>query len=175
MSTTTLPTSESARTSANRGGKYLTFGLGHEEYGLEILKVREIIGLMQITAIPRLPAHVKGVINLRGQVISVVDLRARFGMPAVEKTEATCIIVVETQQDVRKLSTGIIVDRVSEVLTIANENVQEAPRFGGAISTDFIMGLGKVGATVKILLDINKILTAADCAETNRGAEVSAN
>ena len=145
--------------SASRGGKYLTFCLGKEEYGLEILKVREIIGLMEITAVPRTPPHVRGVINLRGQVISVVDLRAKFGMEPTEKTDQTCIIVVEIRQsDARTLSTGIVVDRVSEVLDIPGENVEDAPEFGAAVDADFILGMGKVGQAVKILLDIDRVL-----------------
>ena len=144
---------------ASRGGKYLTFCLGKEEYGLEILKVREIIGLMEITAVPRTPPHVRGVINLRGQVISVVDLRAKFGMEPTEKTDQTCIIVVEIRQsDARTLSTGIVVDRVSEVLDIPGENVEDAPEFGAAVDADFILGMGKVGQAVKILLDIDRVL-----------------
>lgn len=151
---------KAARAIVNRGGKYLTFALGREEYGLEILKVREIIGLMEITAVPRTPGYVKGVINLRGQVITVVDLRAKFTMPAVEKTDQTCIIVVEISLEGRKLNTGIIVDRVSEVLDIAGEKIEEPPSLGSDESSDFILGMGKIGDSVKILLDIDKVLTA---------------
>lgn len=156
----------------SRGGKYLTFCLGKEEYGIEILKVREIIGLMDITAVPRTPSYVRGVINLRGQVISVVDLRAKFAMPTTERTEQTCIIVVEVRHpaDGRKLSTGIVVDRVSEVLNIPGDNVEDAPTFGASIRTDFILGMGKVGQAVKILLDIDRVLSAADLAELERSA-----
>jgi purine-binding chemotaxis protein CheW len=143
---------------ANRGGKYLTFALGKEEYGLEILKVRELIGWLDITALPRTPAYVKGVVNLRGRVIVVMDLRAKFAMESAAKTDQTCIIVVEIAHKGSKLSTGIIVDRVSEVLEIPGENIQEAPTFGTAIDTDFILGMGKVGEAVKILLDIDKVL-----------------
>jgi len=107
----------------NKEGKYLTFALGAEEYGLEILKVREIIGYMNITAVPQTPAPIKGVINLRGQVIPVVDLRTTFGMETAEVTEQTCIIVVEITQGQRKFSTGIVVDRVQEVLDIAGHNI----------------------------------------------------
>jgi purine-binding chemotaxis protein CheW len=142
----------------NKGGKYLTFALSHEEYGLEILKVREIIGYVGVTAVPRMPPHIKGVINLRGQVISVIDLRARFGMPPAEQTDQTCIIVVEIKKEGRKLSTGIIVDSVSEVLSIASENIEPSPEFGLCVETDFILGIGKIGARVKILLDIDKVL-----------------
>jgi purine-binding chemotaxis protein CheW len=149
---------------AVRGGKYLTFALGKEEYGLEILKVREIIGYMEITSVPRTPSHVKGVINLRGQVISVIDLRSKFGMESAERTEETCIIVVETRQQGRKLSTGLIVDHVSEVLDIAAEKIEEPPSFDAAVDTDFILGMGKIGESVKILLDIGRVLGAEDVA-----------
>ena len=141
-----------------RGGKYLTFALGKEEYGLEILKVREIIGYMEITAIPRTPSYVKGVINLRGQVISVVDLRAKFGMDIAQKTEQTCVIVVEIRTGGRKVSTGIIVDRVSEVLEIASDSIEPAPEFDAGVETQFILGMGKIGDSVKILLDIDRVL-----------------
>jgi purine-binding chemotaxis protein CheW len=143
-------------------GKYLTFALGAEEYGLEILKVREIIGYMDITAVPQTPSHVKGVINLRGQVIPVVDLRAKFGMEAVEVTDETCIIVVEISQRQRKFSTGIVVDRVQEVLDIDGSDIEEAPQFGASVDTDFILGMAKIGESVKILLDIDKVLTNED-------------
>lgn len=142
----------------DRGGKYLTFALGREEYGLEILKVREIIGYMEITAVPRSPGYVKGVINLRGQVIHVVDLRSKFAMEAADRTEETCIIVVETRSNGRKLSTGIVVDRVSEVLDIPNDRIEDPPAFGDAVSTAFILGMGKINDSVKILLDIDKVL-----------------
>jgi purine-binding chemotaxis protein CheW len=134
--------------------------LGKEGYGLQILKVREIIGYMDITAVPRTPGYVRGVINLRGQVISIVDLRAKFAMPAVERTEETCIIVVEITQPAsgRTLSTGIVVDRVAEVLNIAADAIEPAPSFGGSVDRQFILGMGKVGQTVKILLDIDKVL-----------------
>ena len=167
-------TTETLTTSAahQRGGKYLTFALGKEEYGLEILKVREIIGYMDITAVPRTPSYVKGVINLRGQVICVVDLRAKFEMELAERTDQTCIIVVEIRNGGRKLSTGIIVDKVSEVLTIPGENIEDPPTFGNVVSSDFILGMGKIGEAVKILLDIDQVLdsdavtAAADLART---------
>lgn len=151
------------RSASARAGKYLTFALGKEEYGLEILKVREIIGFMDITAVPRTPPYVRGVINLRGQVIAVVDLRAKFDMEPTQKTEQTCIIVVEIRQDGRRLNTGIVVDRVSEVLDIAGEKIEDPPRLGASVDTDFILGMGKIGDSVKILLDIDKVL-AGDAA-----------
>lgn len=161
MSATNTTTQATANT-RSVGGKYLTFALGKEGYGLEILKVREIIGFMEITAVPRTPAHVKGVINLRGQVISVVDLRSKFGMEAAAKTDETCIIVVDVSQGGRKVNTGIIVDKVSEVQNIAEENIEPPPAFGASVSTDFILGMGKVGQAVKILLDIDRVLGRED-------------
>lgn len=146
----------------DREGKYLTFALAHEEYGLEILKVREIIGYMDITAVPQTPSHIRGVINLRGQVIPVVDLRTKFGMETAEVTEQTCIIVVEITQSGRKFNTGIVVDRVQEVLDIAGNDIEEAPQFGGSVDTDFILGMAKIGDSVKILLDIDRVLAGGD-------------
>ncbi len=144
---------------AEKEGKYLTFALGPEEYGLEILKVREIIGYMEITAVPQTPSHVKGVINLRGQVIPVIDLRAKFGMETTDVTEETCIIVVEISQGNRGFSTGIVVDHVQEVLDIPGEDIEEAPQFGSSVDTSFILGMGKIGDSVKILLDIDRVLS----------------
>ncbi|HOW19827.1 MAG TPA: chemotaxis protein CheW [Phycisphaerae bacterium] len=140
------------------GGKYLTFGLAGEEYGLEILKVREIIGMMDITAVPRTPEFVRGVINLRGKVIPVVDLRRKFDMPAAEATDETCIIVV----DVGRVEMGIMVDKVSEVLDIASEDIEPPPSFGVSVDTDFILGMGKANNRVTILLDISRVLTGDD-------------
>jgi purine-binding chemotaxis protein CheW len=146
----------------DKDGKYLTFALAHEEYGLEILKVREIIGYIDVTAVPQTPGYVKGVINLRGQVIPVVDLRAKFGMTTAEVTDATCIIVVEIAQSGRKFNTGIVVDHVQEVLDIDGGDIEEAPHFDASVDTDFILGMAKVGESVKILLDIDKVLRGHD-------------
>ncbi len=157
MSTSSALTQEVNNTT-DKQGKYLTFALGPEEYGLEILKVREIIGYMEITAVPQTPHEVRGVINLRGQVIPVVDLRAKFGMETAEITEETCIIVVEISQGSRNFSTGIVVDHVQEVLDIAGQDIEDAPQFGSSVDTNFILGMGKIGASVKILLDIDRVL-----------------
>lgn len=143
-------------------GKYLTFVLSNEEYGLEILKVREIIGYMDITAVPQTPGDVKGVINLRGQVIPVVDLRAKFMMDTTEPTEETCIIVVEINHGEAQINTGIIVDKVSEVLDVSAASIEDPPQFGDSVDTDFILGMGKIGESVKILLDIDKVLGGTD-------------
>lgn len=142
----------------DRAGKYLTFVLANETYGLEILKVREIMGLMDITAVPRTPEFVKGVINLRGKVIPVVDLRLKFGLQETEHTEETCIIVV----NVSSMEMGIVVDKVSEVLDIGGEEIEETPSFGVNVDTDFILGMGKANEKVTILLDISRVLTVAD-------------
>lgn len=160
MSQATAQLEQVQQALTDKEGKYLTFALGAEEYGLEILKVREIIGHMDITAVPQTPDYVKGVINLRGQVIPVVDIRTLFGMESKEITEETCIIVVEVLRDNRTFNTGVVVDHVSEVLDIKGENIEEAPQLGSSVNTDFILGMGKVNETVKILLDIDKVL---DC------------
>jgi purine-binding chemotaxis protein CheW len=171
MPQATTQSGQSGKSLMEKEGKYLTFALGPEEYGLEILKVREIIGYMDITAVPQTPHHVKGVINLRGQVIPVIDLRAKFGMETTGVTEQTCIIVVETSQAGRKFSTGIVVDRVQEVLDIAGEDIEEAPQFGSTVNTDFILGMGKIGESVKILLDIDRVLEGTDFQNLSHTAE----
>ena len=140
------------------GGKFLTFLLQREEYGLEILKVREIIGLMEITTVPQTPSYVRGVINLRGQVIPVIDLRLKFGLAEGEYGHRTCIIVV----DVKGLLMGIVVDTVSEVIDIDGGNIEATPSFGTKLDTDYILGMGKVNERVKILLDIDRVLTSED-------------
>ena len=157
---------EAPDNTASLAGKYLTFALGDEEYGLPILKVREIIGYMDVTAVPGTPGHVKGVINLRGQVIGVADLRDKFGMMPVPRTEETCIIVVEAGggDGARPVSTGLIVDRVSEVLDIRAEQLAPPPSMGGGIDASAILALAKVegeGGGVKILLDIDIVLGVA--------------
>ncbi len=141
------------------GGKYLTFCLAGEEYGLEILKVREIIGIMDITAIPQVPPDVKGVINLRGKVIPVIDLRLKFGMEPAEYTDQTCIVVVDVGALV-----GVIVDTVQEVLDIDENQIDPPPPLGACVDTTFILGMGKVKDDVKILLEIDKVLGSDDMA-----------
>ena len=139
-------------------GKFLTFALGNEEYGIEIIKAREIMGIMEITPVPQTPDYMKGVINLRGKVIPIIDLRLKFAMPEVEHTRETCIIVVE----VGSAQVGIIVDGVSEVTDIKGEDIEEAPSFGQGIDTNFIMGLGKTKQKIIILLDIEGVLTTEE-------------
>jgi purine-binding chemotaxis protein CheW len=148
----------------NREGKYLTFSLDREEYGIGILKVKEIIGMMRITPVPQTPEHVKGVINLRGKVIPVLDLRARFGMASTEYTERTCIVVVEIDSPSGKLHMGLVVDSVSEVMNIKGSDIEDTPAFGTTLNTDHILGIAKAGGSVKILLDIDKVLSIQDIA-----------
>jgi purine-binding chemotaxis protein CheW len=143
-------------------GKYLTFSMDHEEYGIGILTVKEIIGMMRITPVPRTHECVKGVINLRGKVIPVIDLRIRFGVGSNGYTERTCIIVVELEMDSRILHVGIVVDSVSEVMNIKSSDIEETPNFGTTLSTGYILGMAKVAGSVKILLDIDKVLSSDD-------------
>jgi len=145
---------------ADREGKYLAFALADEEYGISIMKIQEIIGSMKITTIPRTPEFVKGVINLRGKVIPVVDLRLRFGMEAIDYTDRTCIIVVEIEGQTGSVLTGIALDSVSEVLNIKGEDIEDTPSFGTKLNTEDILGMAKVEGRVKILLDIDHVLCA---------------
>jgi purine-binding chemotaxis protein CheW len=149
---------ETAKGTFARESKYLTFSLANEEYGIGILKVKEIIGMMAITAIPQAPDFVKGVINLRGKVIPVIDLRGRFGMETINYTERTCIIVVEIVRSGSSVSMGIVVDAVSEVLNIKATEIENTPTFGVKLNTDFILGMAKINNDVKILLDIDLVL-----------------
>ena len=145
-------------------GKYLTFKLGAEEYGLEILKVQEIIKMMEITKVPRTPDFVQGVINLRGKVISVVDLRLKFGLEPKDTTDKTCVIVVQIRAASSTLITGITVDEVSEVLDITPDQIEPAPEFGAAVDTAFILGMGKIAKKVVMLLDVDKVLCSDELA-----------
>jgi purine-binding chemotaxis protein CheW len=171
-----MTTSEAARRrllaeedADSKGGKFLTFFLAGEEYGLEILKVHEIIGLMPITPVPRTPTYVNGVINLRGKVIPIVDLRLKLEMDSTEQTDQTCIIVVQASG----LDVGVIVDKVSEVLDIAGNEIDEAPSFGTNVNSDYILGIGKSEGRVKLLLDIDKVLSMNELAEfSNEIAEI---
>ena len=147
-----------------RTGKYLTFLLGREEFAIQVLKVREIMGIQDITAVPQTPMYVKGVINLRGKVIPVVDLRLKFGMSEMEYTQRTCIIVVQVQSAGVVLHTGIIVDAVSEVLNLAAADIEDTPDFGDGCGSSamYLLGMAKVKGKVKILLDIDRVLSAQE-------------
>lgn len=138
--------------------KYLTFVLGDEQYGLAILNVREIISMMEVTRVPRTPPFLKGIINLRGRVIPVMDLRMKFGMPSIERTPETCIVVASLND----VEMGVIVDKVVDVLDIAAASIDKTPSFGGNVDTSFIQGIGKVEKRVIILLDLINVLTKSD-------------
>jgi purine-binding chemotaxis protein CheW len=144
---------------SSRAGKYLIFHLGAEEFGTEVLKVREIMGIQDITDVPQTPAYVKGVINLRGKVIPVVDLRIKFGLAPEEYTPRTCIIVVRTHQEGEELMIGIIVDGVAEVLTLVDSDIEDTPDFGPGVVTPYLLGMAKIKGKVKILLDIDQVLS----------------
>jgi purine-binding chemotaxis protein CheW len=145
-----------------QGGLHLTFQLDEEVYGINILKVQEIIGIMSITSVPQTPEWVRGVINLRGKVIPVIDLRLKFGMPFHEDTEKSCVIVVQIALEADEITTGLIVDQVSEVLDISPDQLEPPPAFGGDVDTGFILGMGKVAEQVVMLLDVDKILAGGE-------------
>jgi len=149
-----------ARSDDGNHDKFLTFCLGQEEYGLPILAVREIIGLIDVTPLPQTPAYVKGVINLRGKIIPVIELRSKFGLPTVAYTAETCILVVEVageEEGSASFQLGIIVDSVREVLDISRSNIEPPPNFGTSIPMSAIQGMGKVKDKVVILLNINSV------------------
>lgn len=169
MGSTVLSTQEGAAV-ANadpRAGKYLTFQLASEEFGIQVLKVREIMGVQDITAVPQTPPHIKGVINLRGKVVPVIDLRLKFGLPAVDYTARTCIIVTQLKSDDSTVLIGIVVDGVAEVLNLAGQEIEDTPDFGEKIETQYLLGMAKVKGKVKILLDIDRILSAQDLHKLN--------
>jgi len=141
----------------SRAGKYLTFQLDREEFGIRVLQVREIIGLQEITVVPQTPPYVKGVINLRGKVIPVLCLRAKFGLAETEYTARTCIIVLNIHQSAGSMQLGIVVDAVSEVLNIASGEIEDTPDFGGSLPAPYLLGMAKIKGKVKILLDIDQI------------------
>jgi purine-binding chemotaxis protein CheW len=159
--------SATARVDA-RAGKYLTFQLANEEFGIRVLKVREIMGVQEITAVPQTPAHVKGVINLRGKVIPVIDLRLKFGVPAAEYSQRTCIIVTQIAgEHSSAILMGIVVDAVSEVLNLSAQEIEDTPDFGEDIGAEYLLGMAKVKGKVKILLDIDRILSTQDLQKLN--------
>ncbi|MGA2245874.1 MAG: chemotaxis protein CheW [Verrucomicrobiota bacterium] len=150
-----------SKAAAHLSGKYLTFNLQGESYGIDVLKVREIIRLTTITAVPQMPAHIRGVINLRGKIIPVMDLRIRFEFAGAANTEQTCIIVVQVRlPDGKATQMGLVVDGVEEVINISDNDIEETPNFGGQICTDYIIGIAKVKGLVKTLLDIDGVVGA---------------
>lgn len=143
-------------------GKYITFQLDSEEYGIPILRVREIIGMMKITSVPRTPEFVRGVVNLRGKVIPVIDLRSRFGLEYKESDDRTPIVVIEIPKEGTITQIGIVVDAVSEVINVVDDELEETPSFGVDVDTEFILGIAKKNDGIKTLLNIDKVLTEED-------------
>lgn len=163
MPSSTLIANDSASAQADvRAGKYLTFQLANEEFGIRVLKVREIMGLQEITAVPQTPAHIKGVLNLRGKVVPVIDLRLKFGLDAAEYTQRTCIIVTQVNGESGSVLMGIVVDGVSEVLNLTGQEIEDTPDFGEAITGQYLLGMAKVKGKVKILLDIDRVLSTQE-------------
>ena len=162
MEETTETINQAVSVMKDKEGKYLTFKLADEEYGIGILKIKEIIGMMPITSVPQTPDFVKGVINLRGKVIPVLSLRLKFGLEEARHTDRTCIVVVETPGQAGDILIGIVVDTVSEVLNIKGKNIEETPTFGTKLDTEYILGMAKLEGGVKILLDIDQVLNTED-------------
>jgi len=162
MSVTCKRQPERSTGRASSPGKYLTFQLGAEEYGVEVLQVREIIGYVSVTPVPRTPAHIRGVLNRRGQVVPVVDLRTRLGLPTAEPDSETCIIVTELSHGDKRVTTGMLVDRVCEILTITEDQMESPPELGALEGDDFILSMAKVGETVRILLDVERVLSVRE-------------
>lgn len=161
-----------ADSARQRQGKYLVFHLDREEFGVQVLEVREIMGLQEITAVPQTADFVKGVINLRGKVIPVIDLRLKFRMPSADYTQRTCIIVLQVENEAGSMQVGVIVDGVSEVLTIQEQEIENTPDFGDQVSLPYILGMAKVKGKVKILLDIDRVLSQQECDGLDRVMEL---
>ena len=160
--TSDRPSVASQPTIDPRAGKYLTFKLGKEEFGIQVLRVKEIMGVQDITEVPGTPAHLKGVINLRGKIIPVVDLRLKFAFPDAPFTQTTCIIVVQVNQETESTMIGVIVDGVCEVLNLSPAEIEDPPDFGEGVDMPFVLGIAKSKGTVKILLDIQDVLTVKE-------------
>lgn len=166
MSTPTA--APASRVAASLAGKYLTFVLGDESYGIAVLKIREIIRLPDITTVPQMPSHIRGVINLRGKIIPVVDLRARFGLPHADATDRTCVIVMQvTTASGATVPMGLVVDDVEEVINLAADDIQETPDFGSHIETDYLLGMAKIKGVVKTLLDFDRVVTEIPTLDTS--------
>jgi len=161
---------ETRQDAAQQAAKYLAFRLDGEEYGFPVLAVQEIIQWTDVTRVPRLPAFIQGVINLRGKVVPVLNLRRRFELSALAATPRTCIVVLQLQQEHGRLLCGIVVDAVTEVVDIAPEHIEKAPEFGAHLDTAFIAGIGQLGTRVLILLDVERILDRRDWSAVEQAA-----
>ena len=158
MSNATAVTENQSIKVDSRSGKYLTFFLASEEYGVDILKVQEIIGWMPITPVPLTAKYILGVINLRGKIHPIMDLKVKFGMDRCQVTDETCIIVIKTSS----LMMGVLVDKVSEVVNVASGDIEDTPSFGADVNPEYLLGVGKTGGRVRLLLDIEKVITSSD-------------
>ena len=170
MASSPTSATESSDHGTALAGKYLTFSLADESYGVPVLKVREIITMLHITTVPQMPPYVKGVINLRGKVIPVIDLRSKLGLPATSISEGNCIVVVQIApagQEVKNI--GLIVDAVEEVANLAQEDIEPAPDFGGAIKVEYLLGMATIKGEVKSLLDIEKVIEVDALIATSEG------
>jgi purine-binding chemotaxis protein CheW len=157
---------QSSKLNAALAGKYLTFCLNQEYYGIAVLKIREIIRMLDVTPVPQMPDYIRGVINLRGKIIPVVDLRKRFQLAKAETNERTCIVVVQVElPSGDKTQMGMVVDAVEEVVNISLDDMEETPNFGSRLQSDYIFGMAKVKGKVKTLLDIDKVIAADAMAE----------
>jgi purine-binding chemotaxis protein CheW len=155
-------------------GKYLTFALGEESYAVEVRKVREIIRLTSITSVPQMPAFIRGVINLRGKIIPVIDLRVRFGLPAAAAMDTTCIVVVQINTGANLFrQTGLLVDNVEEVLNLTANDIESTPEFGAQVNTEYLLGMAKIKGVVKTLLDIDHVLGSTELQGSHPTATVN--
>lgn len=154
-------------------GQYLTFVLGREMFAIGILKVREILEYNQLTTVPMMPAFIRGVINLRGAVVPVVDLAVRFGGKLSAITKRTCVVIAEVASEEGRQEIGVVVDSVSEVLEIPEAEIEPAPAFGAKIRTDFIQGMGKVDGKFIIILDMDKVLSVEEMALLGQAADMA--
>lgn len=150
----TISATKEQKRQLHEGGKFLSFFLGEEEYAIEILKVQEIIGLLPITPVPRMPDYVRGILNLRGSIVPIMCLRRRFGLHDVEDTTETCIIVVEAEGQ----HSGIVVDKVSEVVDVTVDQIEDVPDFGNSVKSEFLKGVAKSGNRVRMLVNISEIV-----------------
>ncbi|HYP08367.1 MAG TPA: chemotaxis protein CheW [Bryobacteraceae bacterium] len=161
VTTKAAPSTRKTTSTDTRAGKYLSFHLASEEYAIQVIKVREIVKLQHITTVPETPPELKGVINLRGKVIPVIDLRLRFALPTKEYDQLTCIVVVELSRSGCG-PMGLIVDNVNEVMMLQESDIQDTPNFGIGVETPYLLGMAKMEDGVKILLDIDEVLATAD-------------
>jgi len=153
------------------GSQFLTFFLAGEEYGVDILRVQEIKGWNAVTPIPNTPEYIRGVINLRGTIVPIIDLRRRFGLEAVEYGPMTVVIVLKVMREDKSRVMGIVVDAVSDVYNVQDESLKPAPDFGSVVNVDFVQGLATVNETMVIILDIDHLLNSGELAVLDRAAE----